>query len=318
MHKWITAPVLGLSLLFSLACVPVQAAKQVKDVSGIAHFDSERFLIVSDTKAHNPKPRLWMGTLEDEKCRFKAVPVEGWETIRARSNDLEGICALPGSSDRFLVTESGYFKGQGGRIFCLSINAEDSNHPVAQCLDYFRPFPIPEDGGPVYRTPDHLQIEGIEALPHPQGGYILLLGLRGNSANPSALVYGHLKDGHFQELGRSPIDLRHIIEGCRSCSDLHLVKSDDNTYRVLSVATTDPGELGPFTSAICEVGTFDGKSLTFTPCEPKVIQRVPGLKVEALGQTPEIITGSELIIGSDDEGYGGAVRPLPSAKPAQP
>ncbi len=318
MHKWISAPVLGLSLLFSLACLPVQAAKHVQDVSGIAHYDGGRFLAVSDTKAHNPKPRLWMGTITGDKCRFKPVPIEGWETMHTRSSDLEGICAVPDSSNIFLVTESGYFKGQGGRVFRLSINAEDRSHPIARCLDYFRPFPIPEDGGPAYRTPDHLQIEGIEALPHPQGGYVLLLGLRGNGDNPSALVYGHLKDGQFQELGRTPIDLRHIIEGCRSCSDLHLIKSDGDTYRVLSVATTDPGELGPFTSAICEVGTFDGKALTFTPCEPKVIQRVPGFKVEALGRTPEIVSGSELLIGSDDEGYGGIVRPLPSTEPARP
>lgn len=302
-QRWLVGALSG-AFLLSLATAGAQA-QGVREVSGAERLDQNSVVIVNDTKRDMEQPRLHIAVFSKTSTRYIPVPVTGWETLNARSDDLEAICCIPDEPGYYYAAESGFFKGSGGRIFRLHIYKDEEGEFHATSEGAFEPFPRQSAD---YTTPSRLQIEGIEAISHPQNGEILLLGLRGTAKHPGTLVWGQLRDGKYIVVGQSQIDLRSVIKG-RSIGDLHLVKNQGN-YDVLSVATADPGDLGPFESAICLVGSFDPDNMTFTPCEPKVIHYIDGLKIEALGHTPEFIPNSHMFFGTDGEAFGGFVRPL--------
>lgn len=302
-QRWMVGA-LSCALLYSLGASMAQA-DGLDEISGAEYFDSNSVVIVSDAKRASEKPRLYMAVFTKNKTRYIPVPVSGWETSGTRPDDLEAICDVPGEPGYYYAAESGFFQGQGGRIFRLHVFKDDDGEYRATSEGSFLPFPLAE---PEYSTPSRLQIEGMEALAHPKTGEILLLGLRGSAKHPGTLLWGQLRDGKFIIAGHCSIDLRTVIQG-RSISDLHLVENHGN-YDVLSVATADPGDNGPFESAICLVGSFDPVKLMFTPCEPKVIHHLDGLKIEAVGSTPEFIKNSHMFYGTDDEAFGGFIRPL--------
>ncbi|MDO5296795.1 MAG: hypothetical protein Q4F00_09205 [bacterium] len=307
--KYWTLTALSCACLLGTGNLTAQASG-VDDISGAAAFDSKRIVVVSDTKAHNSKPRLHIAAFTKKKCRYFPIEVAGWELPSERSSDLEAICAVPNEPGYYYAAESGYYHGKCGRIFRLHIFEDEDGEVHAQSEGSFHAFPPPYADSD-YTTPDHLQIEGMEAIAHPQKGDILLLGLRGSQNHPGTLVWGRHYDGKFLVKDSCPIDLRAIIPGGRSIADLHLI-SNHGKYDVMSVATVDHGDQGPYESAVCLIGSFDPDSLEFTACEPKVINKIEGLKVEALGASPQIFPNSKMFIGSDDEALGGCIRPLPS------
>ena len=85
----------------------------------------------------------------------------------------------------------------------------------------------------------------------------------------------------------------------------------DGTIYVASAF--DPGDLGPFTSAVWNAGTVDVDSagglvlnLTDTPVAVAISD---GLKIEAIALNADKSV-RPIFIGMDDEDYGGALRPL--------
>lgn len=300
-----TISVLSLATLLALGADAIQA-KQISEVSGASYLDRENIVTVSDTKYSSDKPRLHVATFAKGKLKYLPAKVYGWERKEDRSSDLEAICAVPDEPGYFYAAESGYYRGKGGRIFKIHIVPEDGEF-TARIEGQFHPFPQSDKS---YTTPDELQIEGMEALQHKKNGEIILLGLRGSDTCPGKLIWGRHRDGRFLIDGSAEVDLRCYFKGGRSISDLHLIR-DGEKYRVLCSAATDIGDLGPFHSAIFCIGYFDPATLKFIEEAPKVLYDLCGLKVEAIGKTPEAISGSDLFIGTDDENMGGIIRPLP-------
>jgi hypothetical protein len=89
----------------------------------------------------------------------------------------------------------------------------------------------------------------------------------------------------------------------RACTDLAI----DHDGSLLVTAAFDPGNEGPFGSVVYRV-SFGGAQMT-TQTLPTVneITRIDGLKVEAIAHSG---TTGQMWIGSDDEAFGGTVRPL--------
>lgn len=294
---------LGLLML----AAPAHAQSGPSEYSGMARFGDGALLVVSDAKGDSSHPRLGILTLAGKRPALLPVAVDDWKGDP--SSDLEACCPVPGTPDEFLLAESGWFKGRFGRIFRVRLAHDPARGWAATVLSSFQPFPMPEGG----TTPGEDQVEGMAALPAP-GGPLLVLGQRGGPGKPGRLVWGHLGPAGFERRGEREFSLQGLIPEARSCGDLQIVPAGgDAGWDVYSVASTDPGDLGPFRSAVARIGRFRGERPVFEPLEPQVRWELDGLKVESLAPTPAGVEDSPFCIGTDDEVYGGLWRPLPAS-----
>ncbi|MGM9998669.1 MAG: hypothetical protein ACI38Q_04665 [Candidatus Bruticola sp.] len=298
----------------ALACIlATPALADPSDISGMTNFNQNSIVTISDVKAKSEKPRLHILHIKEEKgTTFLPIEVSAWDisgdSSVQRASDLEAICQVPGRPYHFYTFESGYWKGGAGRAFELEVGHDPYSGWIARVVNVFYPFPEPQDG----TTADHLQIEGCASLQDGQQNTYIFLGLRGDSDHPGQLVVGRLEGSVFTEIERKNIDLRSFFNGGRSCSDLNLQPMGINKFRILSVGTIDKGDLGPFDSVICEIGTVElqdkGYKLSMHK-KPIEKYRINGLKVESL--CSYFGENSDLCIGTDDEAYHVVFRPLP-------
>ena len=83
---------------------------------------------------------------------------------------------------------------------------------------------------------------------------------------------------------------------------------------VYAASAVDPGNSGPFRSIVWRIGRLradgHGQPLLALDARPRRLAVVDGLKVEGLA-VRRIASKTEIIIGTDDESYGGVIRPLP-------
>ena len=83
---------------------------------------------------------------------------------------------------------------------------------------------------------------------------------------------------------------------------------------VYAASASDPGDDGPFHSIIWQIGRLHaddhGQPTLSLESRPRRLATVDGLKVEGLA-VRRIAGRPQIVIGSDDEDYGGVVRPLP-------
>ena len=90
----------------------------------------------------------------------------------------------------------------------------------------------------------------------------------------------------------------------RHISDLKV----DRSGQLWITAATDPGDDGPFDSAVYEAGKFliQGETIAFQEnTELLPLSRFPGHKIEAIELIGE--TQRETILGTDDENSGSSV-----------
>lgn len=290
----------------------VPALADPADISGMTNLNQNAIITVSDVKTKSDKPRLHiLQVKEDKGAKFLPIEITAWDvdgnSSAQKASDLEAICQVPGRPYHFYAFESGYWKGGSGRAFEIEVGHDPYSGWIARVVNVFNPFPMPADG----MTPDHLQIEGCAALQDGQQNTYIFLGLRGDSDHPGQLVVTRLENNKLVELERTNIDLREFLNGGRSCSDLNFQPNGENRFRILSVGTTDEGDLGPFDSVICEVGTVELKDKGYKLSmrkEPVQNYRISGLKVESL--CSYFGENSDLCIGTDDEAFHVVFRPL--------
>lgn len=296
-----------LLIFLLLLTQPAAAQSGPTEYSGMARFGEQALLVVSDAKADSPASRVGVLTVAGGRPFMQAVTVDDWQGDAP--NDLEACCPVPGTSDEFFLAESGWWKGRYGRVFRLRLSHDPARGWVGTVLSRFRPFPAPADGS----TDSAEQVEGLAAFP-TDAGPVIVLGARGGKGQPSRLVWGRQAGTEFQKLGEQEFSLEELVPGARSCADLQLVSKPEG-WQVLTVAATDPGDLGPFRSAVVLVGMLRsrGSSVWLVTGGTPVLAELDGLKVEALAPTPKGIEGSTFCIGTDDEVYGGLWRPLPES-----
>ncbi|MCR5661785.1 MAG: hypothetical protein K6G50_06620 [bacterium] len=295
------------SLIIGCSLIPAVAhAEMPSSFSGMAPFSKESVAVVNDAKEKNDNFRV--AIYYPAENSMEKVKIDWGKQKRA--SDLEAICPVPGCRGEFFLAESGYWKGDYGRIFRLKVSMDNERGWIGDITSSFTPFNKPESG----TTADETQIEGMEAVSDGNGGFYLLLGLRGNEDNGSKLVVSHLSGNNYEKIGTYDFSLHKHLPGCRSCADLQLLPMGNNTFRLYSLGARDAGDFGPFSSVVCEIGSVnvaDGQ-LIFTQTEPMKLFQMDGLKAEALTITPRIINNSTFCIGTDDEEYGGIFRPLPN------
>jgi hypothetical protein len=168
---------------------------------------------------------------------------------------------------------------------------------------------------------------------------VLLLALRGGKEKsnekkeksdekvvPGQLIWGMLThidslSPTFKKIGSHALTYEPIAD--RGAADLYVKKSGLNTWDVYSVATSDPGDLGPFRSAVYLAGTLtiNVPNVCFAAQNTEKIVHwdFEGLKVEAIAEPAEIFGDtSGLSIATDDEFYNGIWRPIARSRETRP
>lgn len=291
--------VLALILPWLAACAgrpapqaPAAAAPEARPLpplSGLACLPGGSFLAVVDTKSNAPAEasRVIRIHLSENQPSWEPVSVD-WPAPDGTSNDLEAVAAVPGT-DSFLVVESSFREGRYGRIVQISADGEvlKSGHLPA----------------------DVENIEGVSVV-GTGGGLTLLFGERGNGTIRWADLDLSGPEIRLDEKGSVRFQVADPQgNGHRELTTLAL----DAAGHLYTASTVDPGDRGPFQSVVWEIGQVGDGEVTLLPM-PRRIADVPDSKVEALVVCPGADGGEQLFLGTDDEDFGGAIRPVPDLR----
>lgn len=317
-HRFGLKPVLGVvalgtSLLLSATgALPgrsqeVERARSLPDISGLVWLEKDLFIAVHDAKPSARKPESPRISL----VRLPRSKREGlsWEPLDlpvpdggAPISDLESASRLPGGQG-FLLAES----GQGGRTarrLFLAIYRNGSLELKASV-----PWPVP--------------VNNVEATEVVQvGGQMLFLyAERADGRGETLLRWAPLslkplRFGAFREVVYKSVD--SVGDGARPIAAL-AADLEGNLYGASAYDSGNDG--GPFRSVVWRIGRIGRGS----DGQPQVdlsgatrLATLDGLKVESLAVRESARDGTQLFIGTDDENYGGILRPLPVRLTADP
>ncbi|RZQ60159.1 hypothetical protein [Amycolatopsis suaedae] len=196
--------------------------------------------------------------------------------------DLESIDPVPGRPGEYVTLASGgkgfHIKLESGAVSVLGT----FTLPAGQPGDDYESF----------------------ALVAQRDRTVALWADRGQDARPSTLysaefdvddlTFGPARSVTF----RAPSPATHV----RHISDLDVTANG----RLVVSSASDPGDDGPFASAVHVIGQLaDGPEVTLLD-KPRTMATYPGRKIEALTLLGR--SGDSMLLGTDDENLGGWVR----------
>lgn len=285
-------------------------APALPGISGLAKLEDGVYLAVHDTKVSKDKkadpaaeaPRATVLDLTDPEKLISTTAEIDWSQLHGgRSNDLESICTIEGAPGELVAVESGHVGVEFGRIIHLKAEKADGKWKFS-ILGYITlPTELPDNSA-------CKDIEGAQTFVR-EGQTYLLLGKRGKDDKKGRLIWGKLNwkkslfivDG--DEKFYTNLQKLNIPGEKRYCSDI-LIKNGD----IYVSSTNDPGDDGPFTSAVYHLGRIvpTGASvLNLNNHEQMEITRYDGHKVEALAAP--LKSDGLWLAGTDDENAGGSV-----------
>jgi len=156
-----------------------------------------------------------------------------------------------------------------------------------------------------------IAVENVEAIAVSRQGdrYLFIYAERADSQESTKIrwtdiSFNPLKFGEFRSVTfRSPFGSGKNI---RLISDLAV----DKQGNIYIASADDPDSAGVFRSAVYRIGQVTADNSLIIAPNPQKIAEIDGAKVEAL-TTRESPRGEvEVFIGTDDENYGGFLRPL--------
>jgi len=279
---------------------------ELAGISGLTAQSPLSFVAVHDAKVYEPeKPRITVINIssDGESISYNNIPFP--ENASNLSNDLEGICKVPGKPDEFLLSESGYWEKEYGKIFHISITGS-----VANLIREIQ-LPLIRDNNENQYDGD--QFEGLVCSELSNDKILVILGERGaTDVYPNGVLrWGqyNLTQGSISWDNKS-IDVtapdRVSDSKVRSITDLYL----DSKNSLWAASAIDGSDIGPFTSSVYRIGFLDtSKAIPVSINISPNSWVINGMKVEGLasGVTPDSFS-----IGTEDEALGGVWRPLPS------
>ena len=312
-------------------------------ISGMANIDRDTYLAVHDLKANEDGTRLTViHSIPNMDYVVVPVQVAGWDDKSKRSSDLEAVCSLANHDDQFLLLESGNWNDKKGRLFRVSLDVSATPHRATVIGTHEMEIFNAKGDKAADRTIEGDEFEGLACFHRSEGRYLVLLAERGGSApHPHGVIRWFDLD---LDSGKGPVwsaagkrGVTVIAPGDwadssrnRDISALHV--KDNVLWAAASeefeAGNKDPrkGTTGPFYSVIYRVGEVDVNAETpirdpcaedefdctgETPSSPYTVWRdVAGFKVEGLAGPPQSIGRSTLSIGTEDERFGGAWRPI--------
>ena len=193
--------------------------------------------------------------------------------------DVEAVDAVPNQPGRYALVTS----GGAGRVFDVT----------GTTLRVVGSFTLP-----IGRN----QVEGL-ALTTIGTRTVAVWGNRGSSTQPGRLFAAtfDVGAGTFGAVARGPVTVPYPTTSVRHISDTEILAG-----RIVISSASDPGNQGPFASAIYDVGTvtYSGGRARLGLVAPQSLATYDGHKVEGIG-----CAGSSGLLGTDDESLGGFVAP---------
>lgn len=249
-------------------------AGSVNNISGIAP-SGTGWVVIRDNKTATQN-RI---ALVDQAGHATSLAWPG-----ALPTDLESIDRVPGAPGAFAALES---TGQG---YLLQI----SGTTVTRTGTFVLP-----------NAKSGVESFALTTLGGGTGTLVALWAVRGSTAAPgkvSAATF-NLATGTFGPVVTGKVTVPYPTASVRPISDLKVVGG-----RLVISSTSDPGNLGPFASALYDVGTvsLSGTKVVLGLTTPLSLGQFAGHKVEGVA-----CSGTEGILGSDDEKGGGWVMSFP-------
>jgi hypothetical protein len=243
--------------------------------------DHSTFIIVHDNKALTD-PRAALITVSGPKP-VAYQPLE-WQ-LDPECIDLESISAVPGRPGEFLALIS------RGIVYHIRLRAD---HKAVETVGRFTLPDLPPD----------LNFEGL-CIQRLDGRFLLAWADRGADERPARLYFGELQlDGYkISQVQSTTIRVPWPTQNVRHVSEMKV----DEGGVLFVAAASDPGDDGPFASAIYLGGvfSFEQQKLRFKP-HPQLlrVRTFADHKIEGM----ELVPGNGgIIFATDDENFGGWV-----------
>lgn len=295
MHRFLNLLITG-ALLKSMLLVPHPALAQqwrpvrggiLFGISGMAlvkqQSDEMQFLIVHDNKGKD-EGRLGVITIKGEaQPEYVALT---WPSNVELPMDLEAIASIPGSINAFMALTS------SGKIYHIIF---DNNKTIS----VVKVFALPAITA---RT----NLEGF-TLQEIDGNLLAVWAHRGAGDEAATIYWGKLNLNTYQIAQTSSVNLKVPLPtgaNVRHISDLKVDKAG-----ILFIASaSDPGDNGPFASAVYVAGSFGVRrnAIAFRPNPDLVpLYHYNYHKIEAIELVPGAAGG--FVFGTDDENMGSSV-----------
>ncbi|HEX2142754.1 MAG TPA: hypothetical protein VHK28_10875 [Candidatus Limnocylindria bacterium] len=279
-----------------------RVAATLPDLSGLAWLSDDVFVGVHDAKnpKENDRPRVSLLWLPASPEGITWRPVElAWPEPLGPSSDLESAARIPGTRSLLLV-ESGEGKAAGEparRIFLAE--RVDQDLRIAATAEW--PASVKNvEGTAVARVGNRLIfIYAERAQGQPS------TNIRWAPLELQPLGFGAFQEVTFPSPDPPGPDARPVSA----------IEVDD-AGRLYAASAFDPGDdNGPFRSAVWRIGRVeagdDRGPRVVLDAQPQRLATLDGLKVESLAARQGSGSDTLLYVGTDDENYGGTLRPLP-------
>ncbi|HAX75774.1 MAG TPA: hypothetical protein DCY88_08045 [Cyanobacteria bacterium UBA11372] len=295
MHRFLNFLIAGV-LLKSMLLIPHPALAQqwrpvrggiLFGISGMALVQQQsnemKFLIVHDNKGKN-EGRLAVITIKGEaQPEYVALT---WPSNADLPSDLEAIASIPGRLNSFMALSS------SGKVYHIILN---NNNTISVLKVFTLPGITPQTN-----------LEGF-SLQELDGNLLAVWAHRGAGAEAATIYWGKLNLNTYQIAQTSSVNLKVPLPNganVRHISDLKVDKAG-----ILFIASvTDPGNDGPFESAVYVAGAFGvGRNAIAFRSNPDLVPlyHYNYHKIEAIELIPGAAGG--IILGTDDENMGSSV-----------
>tara|TARA_B000000475_G_scaffold161673_1_gene130239 strand:+ start:692 stop:1543 length:852 start_codon:yes stop_codon:yes gene_type:complete len=239
-------------------------------ISGVANFE-KGFIVVHDNKKKD-QPRI---SYLDKSFKIRKLI---WPEPKL-PYDLEALYRIPGYKNKFITMES------TGKAYLFYID------PFNFRIEVVHTFTLPG-------LSNKMNLEGFAIFNSAQG-QIFLYGDRGSNKRNSTLITALYdpSNHNIYEVNKFEIELPIPKKSKRNIADLTI----DINGGVWTSATSDPGNNGPFKTAIYQIGQMNNTG-TFDFNHPSLLNPlmvIENQKVEAM-----IFDNGDLILMTDNENYG--------------
>lgn len=284
---------------------PAQSPGPIPDFSGLAWVEGDTFLALHDAKYPDEKDRVRASLIRLPKSldgiTLKPLAID-WPSPQGPSSDLESIARIPGTNS-FLLTESGEERDDHQRFRRVFLTELRNEQLVFLSFTELPATVKNIEGSAVWKTGSRLTFVYAE---------------RGDGLSRAEFYWADLelqplRVGSFQKTYFTPAGFTGANK--RPVSAIE-VDSQGRIYIASAYDTEDDN--GPFTSVIWRAGRFrndrKGGARPVFLSRPQRLATLDGLKVESLAVREMKKGVIELFAGTDDENYGGTVRPIPTVR----